>query len=106
MRRLPLVLCLLSVLSLSACEWEGRPDGMAPNNEAEMRFEPSEASDGVEEIELGDAEIVEPLDGEVPPGADAPAVRDAPLTPDVTASDRQLDANADAGDRDTPMSDQ
>ena len=104
MPRLVLVLCSVVLLSLSACEWEGRPDGMAPNNEGEMEFDPTEASDRVEEIELGDEEVLEPLDA--PARTDAPTVGDAPLNPDVDASDRQLDMNADAGDRDTPASEQ
>ena len=102
MPRLALVLCSAVLVSLSACEWEGRPDGMAPNNEGEMVFEPSDASDRVEEIDLGDVEIVEPLDAPVQTGA--PTVGDAPTNPSVDATDRPLDANADAGDRDTPAS--
>ena len=67
-----------------------------------MEYEPSDASDRVEEINLGDEEVLEPLDA--PMRTDAPTVGDAPTTPDVTTSDRPLDANADAGDRDTPAS--
>ena len=65
---LRLALLFAVLVPLSACEWEGRPDGMAPNNEAEMVFEPDESYDSVEQVDLDAGEIVEPLDGTALPG--------------------------------------